>query len=463
MNRHSLYYPSCIRLLPTFFVAMLILCWSTAVVASSSASSVSQAGITWVFDREYEIGQYITGDYYVVGPVIVKSITRPSNDTGRDGSMVNPIPSQNHGYDSRVGGYQASLNVANSLPLLLNPGASLISTISRNPTETERSKRRPALEVGAILTVVESRPPAGAFRPPYTGTRKPQHFLGNVDTTRLLNLPPVPSATSGLIASAKSWHHLPWLDHVLEWQGDDLHPRQNMPNYGRDLAARVHDSALLLMMDIPADDKQEILVNFIQVGIDFHENVVSGAHWGFVGGGIGVGRKLPGLLAGVLLQNKEMMNFSINNDPRHHFQEDSQIEPLTQEARDRTYKGGDNPGYFDDIALGTPVWIERGLNWRSTGWVHVPGKLSYMVCCTTNATHGAALVVRLMGLENLWNYDPWLDFVDSYMGDDFYGRANQTEGYHRSWTALAAQMWDTYRLGSGGTLRPPKPPALMID
>ena len=36
--------------------------------------SVTQYGITWTFEEEASVGRFITGDYYVVGPVTVVAI-----------------------------------------------------------------------------------------------------------------------------------------------------------------------------------------------------------------------------------------------------------------------------------------------------------------------------------------------------------------------------------------------------
>jgi hypothetical protein len=45
--------------------------------------SVTQYGITWKFDKSARIGQFINGDYYVVGPVTVIEIT-PNPLLGRE-------------------------------------------------------------------------------------------------------------------------------------------------------------------------------------------------------------------------------------------------------------------------------------------------------------------------------------------------------------------------------------------
>ncbi|MBX3464889.1 MAG: hypothetical protein KF830_17105, partial [Planctomycetes bacterium] len=39
------------------------------------SSSITQWGITWTFDHDYQVGQFCNGDWWVVGPVTVVSIT----------------------------------------------------------------------------------------------------------------------------------------------------------------------------------------------------------------------------------------------------------------------------------------------------------------------------------------------------------------------------------------------------
>src|SRR6056297_2661523 len=44
-------------------------------VFAARQSSVSRYGITWYFDAEYEVGQFVNGDWWVAGPVVTDSIT----------------------------------------------------------------------------------------------------------------------------------------------------------------------------------------------------------------------------------------------------------------------------------------------------------------------------------------------------------------------------------------------------
>jgi hypothetical protein len=39
------------------------------------ATSVTQWGITWHFNHDYTVGHYANGDFWVLGPVTIDSIT----------------------------------------------------------------------------------------------------------------------------------------------------------------------------------------------------------------------------------------------------------------------------------------------------------------------------------------------------------------------------------------------------
>lgn len=103
-------------------------------VEGTWSDSIERHGITWSLGTAYRYGQYTNGDYWVRpnstgGSVGVSGITRPNATATLDGSTLNPTGNDN-GYDSRLGSYNGSLNVANSLPLSLEAGQSLVSVIS---------------------------------------------------------------------------------------------------------------------------------------------------------------------------------------------------------------------------------------------------------------------------------------------------------------------------------------------
>jgi hypothetical protein len=143
-------------------------------VMAAMQSSVSQWGITWTFDRAYEIGQFANGDYWVKGPVTITGMS-PAFDGSHHGWEVNPVPQpMTQGFDSRVGSYSASLVPA--LPYTAQAGQSIVKGLSIDITQTSC---RPCLKTAAVLTVVAAMPPdsgRAVFRPPYVGTEKPYYY-----------------------------------------------------------------------------------------------------------------------------------------------------------------------------------------------------------------------------------------------------------------------------------------------
>ena len=111
--------------------------------------SVSEYGITWTFDQPARVGQFINGDWYVVGPVTIKAISpkplhgeeipemeldhmdldRPVGQRVRNGLMLNPPAAMRVSYDSGVRNW-FDPSLIQRLPVAMKPGDSLVSTIS---------------------------------------------------------------------------------------------------------------------------------------------------------------------------------------------------------------------------------------------------------------------------------------------------------------------------------------------
>ena len=388
-----------------------------------TANSITRDEITWTFDQAYQVGQFVNGDWWVVGPVTIASITKPHSTLGLDGSMVNPMPTDQHGYHSPLNGYVAAVDVSRSLPLSLPPGSSIISTISwvggepgAPAVNASTGSTRPGLRSAAVLTILGSVPPAGSFRPPYCGNAKPIHSSASLRPQILPSLAPVPSTPNIAVAEANLEHV--FLDHKMLWTGSYLHQSNGLPHYGRNLSARINDASLMLMLDeAQIGSKDTLIIRVVQLGIDLHAIAVNGGYHGDDGGGIGPGRKWPILLAGLLLGDADMQGIGTTL-PTEAFQEDCQT-------------------YYTSGA--TPTWGERHC---SRPWTD-PGKTSYQWCCTANSWGGAVLSARILGARAMWNHDPLFDYQDWYMVHtaQVYGiGASQ-----RSWTNFAEEMWDTYR------------------
>lgn len=429
---------------PRIFVtglACLVLSGVSIRASEKPASSISQFGITWKFDREYPTGQFANGDFWVVGPVKVIGITTDLHTSGfepvpgEDGSMVNPGVDSRQGYNHRLTTYDGSLNAAlpggspisESNPLLVGNGSSVVSMVSwlyRSPDDTEpgtprfnggTGAPRPITRTGAVLTVLDKAPPEGSFRPPYAGTDKTVKFnVSQLDRSKLQNLPPASGAPSpeSVIQSLQR----PWVDHGYEYMGAMFHPSENMPTYGREIGNGINAAALLLNMDFAAmpgeRTKDELIIPFVQLGIDLAGIADAGGGWP-ANGGHHMGRKLPILMAGVLLGDEHMKNAG---NWETLFQENEATFFVSQAEVDLTNggnwkpdeRGGPKEAYtVKDI--GMPEW---GINHlRRPGADNKSWSASYR--SINNAVFvGTALAARLMNLEEAWNHPAFFAYAD---------------------------------------------------
>ena len=423
---------------------LLSLSHSTAAVAEES-DHISQYGIIWTFDKAYPVGQFCTGDYWVVGPVKIIGITTDLHapgfvpQPGEDGSMVNPGTDGLQGYCSHLtGSYRANLNaaliggkpVSADNPLSLKVNSSLVSMVSwlyKSPKEAEPGTPRfgdatkvprSATRVGAVLTVISQVPPEGSFRPPYCGNDKTVKFnVKQLDLSKLKNLDPV-KETPNPVELAKQMAR-PWIDHVNGWYGADVHPTENMPNYGREIALMTSNFALLLQVDFsklpgkPTKDK--LVVELVQFGIDCTGIADNGGGWPH-DGGHAFGRKLPILFAGAMLNDAHMKDVG---HWKTRFQEDEQTFYVTQKEVDITHspqwnpdKRGGAPEPYTKEDIGLPEWgirhaFEPNCDNRALSAIYRP--LNGLVY------PGMILAARLMGLEEAWNHKALFDYTDRWM------------------------------------------------
>ncbi|HRS13192.1 MAG TPA: hypothetical protein P5242_19150 [Sedimentisphaerales bacterium] len=268
---------------------------------TGSLSSVTQHGITWTFDKPYTVGQFANGDFYVIGPVTIISIS-PSGAT-QNGTMINPVSNTAQGFDSRSNHWDATTNIADDLPYTVPVGSSVIS--SRSLAEASSSSY-----VGycAILTVLDSAPADGSFRPPYFGTDKTiKYNISQLNYNLLYNLTPTANAPTPMAAA--EWFEGPWIDFGLGWGGRTFHPAGQMPPYGRDLSARIGSGALALHLNYTNQQKANLMIRFTQLGID-NFGIVShpgGRTTWSPDGGHCMGRKFPILFAGAVLGDADML------------------------------------------------------------------------------------------------------------------------------------------------------------
>jgi hypothetical protein len=324
-----------------------------------------------------------------------------------------------------------ALDLGSATPLVLRPGNSLVSTIS-----VPQPGALPQLRTAAVLTCVASPPAPGSFRPAYAGgANKTVRFdKSQLAYSFLGKLPPVPATPS--LASIERDFERPWIDHTPGWLGRYLHPADNMPDYGRDLASEVGAGALMLHLSFSDQQKERLLVRYVQLGIDCQGIVDAGGrnHWE-PAGGHGSGWKWPILFAGIMLGDPTMA--AIGSNKAVLFGEDAQTF-VVQETSPGRYNYGH--GGYQASDVGMPEWGNRHAVDPSQDvkdWEVDP----YRTCCTANAWSGFVFAAIIMGQRNGWNHPPLFDYMDRYL------RVERIE-WRRFWDAgFTAQMWQTYRAG----------------
>ena len=440
---------------------------------SYRATALQQFNITWAFDTDYSVGQFANGDFWVAGPVKIVAIDPPSQSVsgGRimNGSMLNPKASWNlpQGYDSSMpsNAYDPTLNVAFGVspinPLLVAANSSLISTIS-----VTAAGSIPQLERAVILTVLSAPAAPGSFRPAYCDADRTVKFNKSALSYSLLKkLPPV--AGTPTVASVEAQFAAPWIEHAGGWTATALRPKLNMPNYGREMHTAIGTGALMLHLDFTDSQKEKLLCEFVQLGIDLYGVATNGgsANWAGEGGHAG-GRKWPILFAGLMLNDSAMHSigaksgdylyqngFGPGKIPQDYiaFGEDDQTFYVAQADVDVTHGPTWKPDSRDAQKtpytasdLGLPEWGITHSRWPYTSNKWWPTEYRTVA---GPPFHGTALAALLMeGAKALWNHNAYFDYTDRYMA------VTAGNGEYPGWRSLSAftsNMWDAYRAQCG--------------
>jgi len=444
--------------------------------------SVSQYGITWTFERPARVGQFVNGDWYVVGTVTIKTIDprplygseiprreldrmdkeRPEAQRVRNGFMLNPPAQMKVAYDSGVRNW-FDPSLVQKLPVTMKPGDSLVSTVSmpkglvlhaqlRNNIERGVDDSSP-IRTAAVLTCVSEPQPPDAFRPAFCDRRQKIYLARNLKRELL----PVATMTKSMpkVQQYIRFTQRPWVGTCFFGFEE---PVENMPQYGLEYGRVVGISALLLCTDIEPQQKEPLLVNFIQVGIDLGGMVRAGHPGWTAWGGHGSGRKLPIVFVGLLLGDDELANVN-ESFPKVSFGEDEQtaygdcwtgaevvfaghsgIDAVTGEGRSR----GSGWGPYEHTP---PTQWKDGQNTSE----------SYRRCCTSVGWVAQALALRLMHAEKSWNHDAFFDYVDRWMYEDddaFVKTIKEVTGHDhdkewvrqgQAWDAFVNDMWAKHR------------------
>jgi hypothetical protein len=402
-----------------------------------AATSVAQNGITWSFQGDKTVGQFVNGEWWVVGPVTITSITpvdpTPGDATDIHGSMVNPTKDQ-QGLDSRSKGdrYVEALNVARRLPITLQPGTSLMSGISHVAFDDGY------LSKVAVLTVLAGAPPAGTFRPPWYGSNKPLFNESALDYSVLRKLaPPSGAPTPASLTNGDMKHVL--IDLLTGGASANSEFKANTltPHYGREISKATTKAALALQLNYTDAQKRALLIEVVQRGIDLYGALLGGYTF-TADGGHNHGRKLAMYIAAKTLGHPDMLA-RCNAKTHPVFQEDQQHALVTSAWTNHPASN-----------IGMPEWaaqayqrLDRPLpEWESTGYRFINGQ----------ANVGLVLAVTLMGGRAEWNHEELFRYIiERYWPIESAGSKRAT-GSTNGIPTFTHQMWTTYF--SGGTPPP---------
>jgi hypothetical protein len=399
---------------------------TTEPAAVGTHASLAQYGITWTFAEPVRAGRFVTGDWWVVGPVTVREVS-PAPAADRHGAVVNPPAGDKQGYDRRMAHFDASLRAA--FPLTLQPGDALVSTISvenigdHTPDTVPGQYCRGPLQTATVLTCVRQPPPADAFRPAYVGTWREPFTASQLRRDQLPRLR-APEATPDAKPYERVLERI-WLDHQREWVNRMMHPLENMADYGREITNIVSDVGLLVLLEDPQEERATLLLRFVQKGIDYYGVVQSDSDLWIGNGGHNSGRKWPILFAGWMLGHEGMMHVQAT------FQEDQQTYFGTgfggQKALWTIAMGNPNGRHEEvDPATWETYGDRRGNNGnKAEGYRKLNGPTWV----------GQSLAAHLTGMVECWNHPAFFAYVDRWWQEE--QQAN----------AFVTSMWQAYRHG----------------
>lgn len=295
-------------------LAVLASCW--AGLSARADITLSRHGVTWTIAGNPTHGTYCTGDPWVVGPVTITAIT-PAWDGTRNGTMLNPSAETDtsgnvdhyhsipNGWDTRIWDfgqwtyYSAAHNAALQLPSLSVPvNTSVVSTRGiANATGRETK-----VENYAILTVVESAPPADSFRPPpYGSEQKTTPWRESQINYGALNKLSSSAVASTLPSLSDMSDRMlkPWIfriPHDVDEQFHAANMSANNTGYGMQVSLISGTAGLMLNLDFSNAQKRDLLLGTLQCAIDELYLLKRGAVW-FISGGHNSGRWTPIIVA----------------------------------------------------------------------------------------------------------------------------------------------------------------------
>jgi hypothetical protein len=465
---------------------------------------VSQYGITWRFDKPHAVGQFVNGDWWVVGPVSVVSVTPgPAqgplpgevtmkdaiaddvkdikgfmhfvagyvppelNKSGgdmrmRNGSMVITRFGTRQGFDSRSTTYDPACSIA--FPYKLDANRTLISTISNSYPIVENcrheiiwhseKKQRSLLRTAAVLTCLASEPPADAFRPPYAGTDKRLYEVKDLRWDLLLNLK---------LDHLEDYFKKPWLNpadptcEVATWQDFEGYLQRPWLGYYGSSGTNGFDQVLWYMEPgeneptvssacFGREDARVVSIASLMVHLDVPQARKEKLVIGLVQRGIDVSGNFKagtdGRCSWVQSGLKWPVLFASLMLDKPELRQFPGPIPFHEDIT--TYYG---TGWFGQTALWRIVWHDHLIDSceERAPEQRVPNdgisEAYRSYGSSGKAWLGTALSARLMKAVKIWGHDAFFDYCDRWIDDD--PRFAAARGVHKQ-PEWETKTWDPF-------------------
>lgn len=418
-----------------------------------ATSRIAQGGVTFTFASERPAGQYANGDWWVLGPVTITEITPASTviDGQRSdgstyagraihGTMVNPghrsfapggstannrgspiqtFPGEplqqlvQQGFDGLTGtiAYAATYNPAFNLdpnrtgtPLVVTTG-SVVKCLSATEAALTPATGRQAPLRFVVLTVVDQIPASDAIRPGVSRAAKASLVkVSDLDLSVFRNLP----AVAGTPTYAEALGYVSGTFNTF--QPDSINSANMMPqthpDYGRELANRIHAALLCLHLDTFTPEQKRTILTHLATFVD---DAVSRAEEGGMSYGSGGGNQWKksalAVVAAALKSkapaswvqycNAALHPFSWGEDAHHAYVTDLDIATprLTADGRPRTA--------FAPYTLGSADWGNWSAVNRTDAGMNMD--LFYRDVLTGALFPGLQAVELTEGAQALWN------------------------------------------------------------
>ncbi len=400
-------------------------CSSVKYAAPSTASNA----IEFVFEQDYICGQFANGDWWVTDPagqaVRIREIY-PKAKSGRNGFEINPMHNDKQGFDHRIAHYDPAL--VPTLPMSL-PARAVTSVVKTASVKNRSCKV--CVQFAAVLTIVpEELPDSWALlRPGYFSENKDFYDSRTLDVSVLGKLEHRFALERGKVSFAwiaQRYRHVQ-LDHLMGWYGRAMHPIDNMPDYGADIA---RDNALVVLrfllddFDAHQPVARRALINYLQMSIDLKSMLAGGVQWR-ADGGHGNGRKLPLLFAGKLFHDPVFFELVNKTD----FSEDLQVylSPVN------------NLALFGRKCSDEAYWSNMRFNRGAKdcrdpyGLIDGGGKHigeAYQFCCTAKPWKYTALAASLLDIAQLWNNPAFFTYVRRWVAKGVHAAPDDCAPYN---------------------------------